>query len=121
MGFTAEYNGKKFSGIVYNDCEETSQILLCNNNGIGDYGYDEMLGFDKCVAIDDYDESDPNTLNDNYSISNLIFTEIPKGFKAPIKIDCDGDDVIFKKGEIEVGCKTISNEIVRKIAANLKD
>ena len=58
----------------------------------------------------------------NYGYTEVCldtFVKAIKEFEVPIMV---GDHkVIFTKGRIEVGCHTLSNSVVRKIAANLQD
>lgn len=112
--FEAIIDESKCNGLIYNDKKQKG-IFLCQNSEEGQESK-VKYGFRYSWVIW-YDEKPNQRLVKNFKILPK-----PKGFKAPKDKFKIGDwEVIFNLGSIKVGCTTIPNKLVRKIAKNLKD
>lgn len=91
------------------------KVIRFWNRSYGSYSEVGPFGFLR------YRDHRYETIETSYD-GNLIITEPPKGFKlASLPLNVAGRSIAFRKGQIAVGCTTISNALVREIVKNLRD
>lgn len=108
--FKAKIQGVKCEGRIQ---KEDDTIFLCQNVKNGNECYNK-LGFDYSWTIGD--GSSVNLVEDEVKIISL---ELDPSFVAPPIVKVGEYQVIFEKGEIILGCHTISNEEVIEIVKHL--
>lgn len=109
--FKGTIREKKVEGRIYKD---RGSIYLCQNVIAGS-APEEMLGFKYGWAIGN--GSPAQFARNETTITSIT---LDPAFKVPKIIDVVGYRVVFNKGNIQIGCKTISNATVKKIASMLK-
>jgi hypothetical protein len=106
--------------------ENKNRIYFCNDDTKKIHDnyckFAQKLGYNNSWLLEpsDYADKDLDFIQEDLTITDLKFTSIPKDFVKPIFIEIDNKIVEFKDGYIQVGCKTIDNDVIKTICANLK-
>lgn len=109
--FTGTLSGTSVSGRVQ---KEDGCIYLCHDVRECSGGRaNDRLGYEYSYNIGDGTHEELQ--NEDVTIKTIT---LDPAFQAPITID--GKSVIFKKGSIVVGCTTVPNATVKKIASMLQ-
>jgi hypothetical protein len=115
--FSATIDGTSCKGRIFND-SENGYIYFCQDKMNGSDAPNK-LGF-KFSWSHDIDYTTVEELREE-EITNLKLGVVEKGYKVPEVIKVDGYPVEFHIGQIEIGCTTVTNDVVRKIASLLQD
>lgn len=108
---------KKVSGVVYND-KVNECVYFLTKQKISIWNKSNLVPEWYEISFD-YDECDSEVLEEDYEIKNLMFGKIDPSFKIIEPIKVGSNKVEFRKGEIKVGCTTVSNETVTEIYKRL--
>lgn len=114
--FTATIKGKKATGRI--NKEANGKIRLVQNSKQGKSTSSQMYGFKYAWGAE---RGLPSELK-QFHVNNLtIIDKAPKGFKVPVpEIMIGGSNVVFNKGNIQVGCTTVDNATVKEVTKRLK-
>jgi hypothetical protein len=120
--FRAIYNENPISGLIFNNVDD-KKIILCQDfaqgsdapNNLG-YKFGFTLNYNTIRTVAELE------FGGYGSMRNIEILDVQEGFVTPdLPIRIGDYKLEIKEGHIKVGCTTIDNDLVRKIADNLID
>lgn len=117
--FEAKIRGKKCKGQIFND-KGGRYVYFCQNGIQGSKG-PHNLGYSYTWS-NSYNHDTEELIDEYNDITHLVLGPIPEGFVEPVILpEMGGYKPVVRKGKVEFGCKTVSNEHIRLLVSQLVD